>query len=68
MVGSANLRGGMNLKENGLHIAEHLEIAKSLASSGWISRFKRRRKTAYTNLTGESVDSETIWKNYQLLQ
>jgi hypothetical protein len=72
MVRSADLRGGTNLKENGLHISECLKTAKSLASSGWISRFKRRHNIVYTNLTGvrRSLDSETIeeWKNYQLLQ
>jgi hypothetical protein len=62
MVGSADLRGGMNLKEHDLHISEHLETANSLASSGWISRFKRRHNIAYTSLSGESrsVDSDTM--------
>jgi hypothetical protein len=61
MVVSADLRGGTHLTEKGLHISDHLEIANFLASSGWISRFKRRHNIAYTNLSGDSkrVDSET---------
>jgi hypothetical protein len=43
-----------HLKEKGLHISSHLEIANLLASNGWISRFKRRHNTAYRNLSRES--------------
>jgi hypothetical protein len=58
---------GTNLKEKGLHIYAHLDIANFSASSGWCGRFKRKHTIAYRNLSGESrsVDSEIVedWKN-----
>jgi hypothetical protein len=52
----------------GLYIPAGLKIAKYLASSGWISRYKRRHNIVYRNLSDESrsVDSGTAedWKSY----
>jgi hypothetical protein len=56
-----------HLKEKGLLISAHLEMANLSASNGWIGRFKSH-SIAYRNLSGESrsADSETVedWKNY----
>jgi hypothetical protein len=62
---------GTHLKEKGLHISTHQEIANFSASNAWNSRFKRRHNTAYKNLSGESrsVYLEIVvenWKNYLL--
>jgi hypothetical protein len=48
---------GIHLKEKGLHISAHVEMANFLASNGCISRFKRWRMS-YTSLN--------VWKQPNL--
>jgi hypothetical protein len=46
--GSSNAStGGTHLKEKGLRISAHLEVANFSASNGWIGRFMRRHNIAY---------------------
>jgi hypothetical protein len=58
---------GINIREKTLHTTIPFGIDNSMISSGWTNLCKRKIKTVYRNLAGESqnVDSERAgdWKN-----